>query len=103
MKKFLKRICTFSGIFILVGGILFGVGMLLDIGWMTAVAGTYMALLWLPFTPEKIITFAIALGLQRWFFPNDKKTEEQLSDMKSDNKTKPKEDKTMPGEDKKSA
>lgn len=83
--------------------ILFGVGMLLDIGWMTAVAGTYMALLWLPFTPEKIITFAIALGLQRWFFPNDKKTEEQLSDMKSDNKTKPKEDKTMPGEDKKSA
>lgn len=82
---------------------MFGVGMLLDIGWMKAVAGTYMALLWLPFTPEKIITFAIALGLQRWLFPNDKKTEEQLNDMKSDNKTTPKAKKATPEENKKSA
>jgi hypothetical protein len=41
---------------------------------MIAVGGAYMALLWLPFTPEKIITCAIAIALLRWLFPNDKKT-----------------------------
>lgn len=63
---------------------MFGIGVLLEIGWMQAVAGAYMAALWLPFTPEKIITFAIALALRRWLFPNDKKTEEQLQNLKSD-------------------
>jgi hypothetical protein len=62
--------------------ILFGLGMLFDISWMTTVAGAYMAFLWLPFTPEKIITFAIALALRKLFFPKDKKTEEQLNAMK---------------------
>ena len=35
---------------------MFGLGMFFDIGWMKAVSGAYMAALWLPFTPEKIIT-----------------------------------------------
>lgn len=65
--------------------LLFGLGMLFDIGWMTTVAGAYMAFLWLPFTPEKIVTFAIALGLRRFIFPKDKKTEEQLNSLKRDN------------------
>ncbi len=63
---------------------MFGVGMFFDIGWMKAVSGAYMAALWLPFTPEKIITFAIALALRRWIFPKDKKTEEQIKAFKSD-------------------
>ena len=54
--------------------ILFGLGTYLGIEWMIAVGGAYMALLWLPFTPEKIITCAIAIALLRWLFPNDKKT-----------------------------
>ena len=54
--------------------ILFGLGTYLGIEWMLAVGGAYMALLWLPFTPEKIITCAIAIALLRWLFPNDKKT-----------------------------
>lgn len=62
--------------------ILFGLGMLFDISWMTAVAGAYMAALWLPFTPEKILTLAIAFGLRRLIFPKDKKTEEQLKLLK---------------------
>ena len=62
--------------------LLFGLGMLFDIGWMTTVAGAYIAFLWLPFTPEKIVTFAIALGLRRLIFPKDKKTEEQLNSLK---------------------
>ena len=62
--------------------ILFGLGMLFDISWMKAVAGAYMAALWLPFTPEKILTLAIAFGLRRLIFPKDKKTEEQLKLLK---------------------
>ena len=54
--------------------ILFGVGTYLQCEWMMAVAGAYLALLWVPFTPEKIITCAIAIGLLRWLFPNDQKT-----------------------------
>lgn len=71
---------------------MFGIGMFFDIGWMKAVAGAYMAALWLPFTPEKIVTFAIALALRRWIFPNDKKTEEQLKAMKSDDDSNQSED-----------
>ena len=54
--------------------VVFGLGTLLGIEWMIAVGGAYMALLWLPFTPEKIITFAIAIALLRWLFPGDQKT-----------------------------
>lgn len=103
MKKFLDKIKRFLRLarqlivnprFLLCFGIawiitngwsyaMFGLGVFFDIGWMKAVAGAYMAALWLPFTPEKIITFAIALALRRWIFPNDKKTEEQLNALKS--------------------
>ena len=54
--------------------ILFGFGTYFGIEWMIAVGGAYMALLWLPFTPEKIITCAIAIALLRWLFPGDQKT-----------------------------
>ena len=54
--------------------IMFGLGTYLSIEWMIAVGGAYMALLWLPFTPEKIITCAIAIALLRWLFPGDQKT-----------------------------
>lgn len=54
--------------------ILFGLGTYLDISWMTTVAGAYIAFLWLPVSPEKIATFAIAFGLLRLLFPNDQKT-----------------------------
>ena len=54
--------------------ILLGIGTYLHIGWMTTVAGAYIAFLWLPISPEKIVTFAIALVLLRLLFPNDQKT-----------------------------
>lgn len=53
--------------------ILLALGTYLDIGWMTAVASAYIAFLWLPVSPEKIVTFAIALVLLRLLFPNDQK------------------------------
>ena len=38
---------------------------------LTAIASGYLALLWLPFTPEKIITFMIAALLMKKLFPQD--------------------------------
>ena len=54
--------------------ILFGIGTYLEIPWMIAVSGAYLAFLWLPISPEKLVTFAIAIALLRWLFPNDEKT-----------------------------
>ena len=54
--------------------ILFGIGTYLESPWMIAVSGAYLAFLWLPISPEKLVTFAIAIALLRWLFPNDQKT-----------------------------
>ncbi|MBQ7380628.1 MAG: hypothetical protein IJW69_00940 [Clostridia bacterium] len=54
--------------------ILLGIGTWLEIKWMIAVSGAYLAFLWFPFSPEKIATFAIALALLKILFPNDEKT-----------------------------
>ncbi len=54
--------------------ILLGIGTYFEIGWMTAVAGAYLAFLWLPISPEKIVTLAIAIALLRLLFPGDQKT-----------------------------
>ncbi len=54
--------------------VLFAIGFYLKIDWMTAVAGAYLTFLWLPISPEKIITLAIALWLLKRLFPYDKKT-----------------------------
>ncbi len=58
-----------------------GFGMFLKIEWMIWVATTYLAFLWLPFTPEKLITVPIAIGLLKLFFPNDQNTLAVLSHM----------------------
>ena len=54
--------------------VLLGMGTVLENEWMIGIAGTYIAFLFLPFTAEKVITFAIAVMLLRWLFPNDEKT-----------------------------
>ena len=61
--------------------VLFGMGTYFRIGWMIAVSSAYLALLWFPFSPEKLLTFAIALALLRWLFPRDEKTLAVLRDM----------------------
>lgn len=60
---------------------MFGIGTYLGIHWMVAVAGAYLAFLWLPVSPEKIVTFAIAIALLRFIFPNDQKTLAVLKDL----------------------
>lgn len=54
--------------------ILFAIGTYFGIGWMTAVAGGYLAFLWLPVSPEKLVTFAIAIFFLKRLFPDDQKT-----------------------------
>ncbi len=46
----------------------------LHIPWMAAVGGAWATLVWLPFTPEKVLTLAITMFLLRLLFPNDRKT-----------------------------
>lgn len=54
--------------------ILLGVGAFYEVRWMLAVGGAYLAFLWLPVTPEKLITIPIAIFFLRWLFPKDEKT-----------------------------
>ena len=61
--------------------IVLGVGIFFDIAWMKWLGGSYLALLWVPFTPEKIVTVAIAIFLLRVFFPKDEKTLGVLREM----------------------
>ena len=67
--------------------VVFALGTFFDIGWMIAVGGAYLAFLWLPISPEKLLTATIAIILLRWLFPNDKKTLAVLIHMKNKIKT----------------
>ena len=59
-----------------------GLSFWLELKWLGIVASAYLTALWIPFTPEKIITIIIAIFLLRIFFPNDKKTLERLHKLK---------------------
>ena len=59
----------------------FTVGMFFNIGWLIAVSSAYLAFLWLPISPEKLVTVAIAMFLLRWLFPNDERTLGVLKEM----------------------
>ena len=63
--------------------VLFGLGTYYDIKWMIGVSGAYLAFLWFPFTPEKLLTLAIAIFLLKWLFPKDEKTLGTLKNMHS--------------------
>lgn len=61
--------------------VMFAVGTYFEINWMIAVAGAYLAFLWLPISPEKIVTCTIAIALLRLLFPEDQKTLAVLRDL----------------------
>ncbi len=94
MKELLKKVIAFllnPRLLICVGiawmitngwcYVILAVGTVFGIQWMLAVGGAYFAFLWLPISPEKIVTFAIAIALLRWLFPNDEKTLAVLKDL----------------------
>ena len=68
--------------------VMLAAGTYFGIGWMTAVAGAYMAFLWFPFSPEKVATFAIAMTLLRWLFPRDEKTLKVMKELYASAKEK---------------
>jgi len=63
--------------------VLTGLGALFGISWMVAVGGAYLAALWVPFTPEKILTVIISIWLLKVLFPKDTKTLAVLIEMKN--------------------
>lgn len=67
--------------------VVFGLGTYFENPWMLAISGGYLTFLWLPISPEKLLTVAIAIGLLRWWFPNDEKTLGVLLEMKEKIKT----------------
>ena len=54
--------------------VLLVLGTLLHNAIMIAVATGYLTFLWIPFTPEKIVTVAIAIFLLKLIFPSDTRT-----------------------------
>ena len=68
--------------------VLLGAGIWLGIDWMVFVASGYLAFLWVPGTPEKILTFILAIFFLKLFFPNDEKTLGVLKDMLASEKLK---------------
>lgn len=59
--------------------LLFGLGILLQNEWLLGISGAYLAFLWLPISPEKVVTCAIALFLVRRLFPRrNQALEEQI-------------------------
>ena len=51
-----------------------GVGWYLDIPMLRKTGSVWLGILWMPGTPEKLFTFAIAMGILRLLFPEDTRT-----------------------------
>lgn len=80
--------------------VLFALGTVTGSTWMLAVSGAYLAFLWLPISPEKIVTCAIALILVRFLFPKHQKAlSAQVKEIFSSDK--PKKEKKQKAKDKK--
>lgn len=51
-----------------------GLGAFLEIGWLLKAGSVWAAMLWVPGTPEKLVTFPIAIFILRRLFPDDTRT-----------------------------
>lgn len=51
-----------------------GFGWYMEIDWMLHIGTVWLGILWMPGTPEKLVTFLIAMGLLRLLFPEDTRT-----------------------------
>jgi len=60
------------------------IGFALNINWLKAVCGGYAAILYLPFTAEKLITIPMAMWFQSKLFKKDEKLRQQFIDMKKE-------------------
>ena len=72
-KPFLKptMLLSFAIAWMLTNGwayVLLGIGIWGNVTWAYTVGAGYLALLWMPFTPEKLITIPLALAIQKILF-----------------------------------
>lgn len=51
-----------------------GIGWYLNIPTMLKIGSIWLGILWMPGTPEKIVTFGVAIGVLRLLFPEDTRT-----------------------------
>ena len=65
-----------------------GVGTYYHIGWMTTIGASYQGFLWLPCTPEKLVTIPIAIFFHKILFPKDFKTIQKLNSLLAKEKKK---------------
>lgn len=56
-------------------------GKALSIKWMLTIGASYLAFLWLPITPEKVVTIPIAIWFVRKLFPNDFETIKKIKEL----------------------
>lgn len=54
--------------------VMLAAGVYFQVEWMIAVSAAYLTFLWLPISPEKVVTLLIAMTLLRLLFPNDQQT-----------------------------
>jgi len=79
-----KFLVSFGAAWIITNGwayVVLFIGTKLGIGWMIAVGGGYLSMLWLPISPEKIITIPMAIWIHTKMFKNDDKTRALLIEM----------------------
>ena len=101
IKLFFKRLCNWRFLvcfviaWMITNGwayLFIGFGTVCNINWMLAIGSAYMAFLWLPVTPEKLITIPIALFLLKIIFPKQKELHRQIEEenkkLKEENKNK---------------
>ena len=51
-----------------------GLGWAFEINWLRNIGAVYLAILWAPGTPEKLITFGVAMLMLKLLFPKDVRT-----------------------------
>ena len=51
-----------------------GLGSFCAVKWLRNAGAVWLGILWMPGTPEKLITFGIAMFLLKMFFPGDART-----------------------------
>lgn len=49
-------------------------GTYFKINWLRNIGAVWLGILWMPGTPEKLVTFSIAIIILKVFFPKDEKT-----------------------------
>lgn len=64
------------------------VGTRYHIKWMTTIGASYQGFLWLPCTPEKLVTIPIAIFFHKLLFPKDFKTLDKFNSLLAKEKKK---------------